>query len=64
MVDIPNQKGSIKKEDLQSKIKNQFKKVKISNSIEESIASNSNSSNQIILIAGSTYLAGEVLKLN
>ena len=64
LVDIPNQKGSIKKEDLQSKIKNQFQEVKISNSIKESIASNSISSNQIILIAGSTYLAGEVLKLN
>ena len=64
LIDIPNNKGSIKKEEFKSKIKNQIQKIKISNSIENSIASNSNSKNQIILIAGSAYLAGEVLKLN
>ena len=64
LIDIPNNKGSIKKEEFKSKIKNQIQKIKISNSIENSIASNSSSKNQIILITGSAYLAGEVLKLN
>jgi len=64
LIDIPNQKGSIKKEEFKSKVKNKELNIKISNSIEESISLNSNSSNDIILIAGSAYLAGEVLKLN
>ena len=64
LIDIPNQEGSITKEEFKLKIQTQLANVKVSNSIEQSIALNSNSSNQVILIAGSLYLVGEVLNLN
>jgi len=64
LIDIPNQDGAISKEEFKLKIQNHISEIKISESIKESIMLNSNSSNQVILIAGSLYLAGEVLNLN
>ena len=64
LIDIPNQDGAISKEEFKLKIQNHISEIKMSKSIEEAIMLNSNSSNQIILIAGSLYLAGEVLNLN
>ena len=64
LIDIPNQTGSIAKEELKLKVKSEFSNIEIANSIEESLKYNSNSSSDIILITGSLYLAGEVLNLN
>tara|TARA_B100001123_G_C15280379_1_gene1013783 strand:+ start:862 stop:2130 length:1269 start_codon:yes stop_codon:yes gene_type:complete len=64
LIDIPNQAGSISKEEFKLKVQNEFSNIKIANSIEQSLKYNSNSSNNIILIAGSLYLVGEVLNLN
>ena len=64
LIDIPNQDGAISKEEFKLKIQNHISEIKISEGIKKSIMLNSNSSNQIILIAGSLYLAGEVLNLN
>jgi len=62
-IDIPNQPGAIKGTELKNKIKN-FKNIKYQNSIEEAIKSINPQENDIILITGSLYLAGEVLNLN
>ena len=65
-VDIPNQQNAINGNDLKekiSKIKN-FKNIKYKKSIEEAISSIKLQENDIILITGSLYLAGEVLKSN
>ncbi len=64
LIDIPNQDGTISKEDFKSKIQGYISEIKLADSIEQSIILNSNSSAQVILIAGSLYLAGEVLNLN
>ena len=64
LIDIPNQDGTISKEDFKSKIQGYISEIKLADNIEQSIILNSNSSAQVILIAGSIYLAGEVLKLN
>ena len=64
LIDIPNQDGTISKEDFKSKIQDYMSEIKLADSIEQSIILNSNSSAQVILIAGSLYLAGEVLNLN
>ena len=64
LVDIPNQGGAITKEKFKEKIKNLNFNLKISNSIEDSIKKVSSNKNTIILIVGSLYLVGEVLKLN
>ena len=63
IIDIPNQPGAIKGTELKNKIKN-FKDIKYQNSIEEAIKSIDLKENDIILITGSLYLAGEVLNLN
>ena len=62
-IDIPNQPGAIKGSDLKNKIKG-FKDIKYQSSIEEAIKSIDLKENDIILITGSLYLAGEVLNLN
>jgi dihydrofolate synthase / folylpolyglutamate synthase len=65
LIDIPNQDGSITKEEFKSKIKNYFPKVKTAKSINQAIIGNAKkSNNSYFLIAGSLYLAGEVLNLN
>ena len=62
-IDIPNQSNAIKGIDLKEKIKN-FPNIKNKNSIEDAISSVNLQRNDIILITGSLYLAGEVLNLN
>ena len=62
-IDIPNQSNSIKGEELKDKL-NSFSNINYKESIEEAIKSVPVKENDIILITGSLYLAGEVLNLN
>ena len=62
-IDIPNQPNSIKGEELKDKL-NSFSNVNYKKSIEDAIKSIPVKENDIILITGSLYLAGEVLNLN
>ncbi len=62
-VDIPNQPNSIKGKVLKNKL-NSFDNVKYKESIIDAIKSIKVKENDIILITGSLYLAGEVLNLN
>jgi len=62
-IDIPNQPNAIKGSELKKKINN-FSKIKYKKSIEEAISSIKIQENDIILITGSLYLAGEILNLN
>ncbi len=61
-IDIPNQPNSIKGEDLKNKIRN--KNIQYKKNIFEAIKSIPLKKNDLILITGSLYLAGEVLNLN
>jgi len=62
-IDIPNQPNAISGSELKEKIKNFFN-IEYKKSIEEAISSINLQENDIILITGSLYLAGEVLNLN
>ena len=62
-IDIPNQPNAIKGNELKEKIKN-FENINYKNSLEQAINSIDLQENDIILITGSLYLAGEVLNLN
>jgi len=62
-IDIPNQPNSIKGTKLKNKLNN-FPSIKYKNSIHDAIKSLDLIDNDIILITGSLYLAGEVLNLN
>ena len=62
-IDIPNQLNAIKGKELKDKIKN-FKNIKYQSSVQDAISSIHLQENDIILITGSLYLAGEVLNLN
>ena len=62
-IDIPNQPNSIKGKELKKKL-NRFPNINYKESIEDAIKSISLCNNDIILITGSLYLAGEVLNLN
>jgi len=62
-IDIPNQPNAIKGKELKQKLYN-FPNVYYKGSIEDAINSITLSNNDIILITGSLYLAGEVLNLN
>ena len=62
-IDIPNQPNSIKGKELKEKI-NGFSNINYKESIEEAIKSIPVKENDLILITGSLYLAGEVLNLN
>ena len=62
LIDIPNQQGSISKEEFKNKLSN--KNIYTARSIEESLLMNNKDENCIFLCAGSLYLAGEVLNLN
>ena len=64
LIDIPNQKGSISKEEFKNKLDGVKEKINLSNSIEESIQSMNSYKNNICLITGTLYLVGEVLNLN
>ena len=62
-IDIPNQPNSIKGKDLKDKL-NSYTNINYKESIEEAIRSIPVKENDIILITGSLYLAGEILNLN
>ena len=62
-IDIPNQPNAIKGNELKNKIK-KFENIKYQSSIKNAITSINLQENDIILITGSLYLAGEVLNLN
>jgi dihydrofolate synthase/folylpolyglutamate synthase len=62
-IDIPNQPNAIKGNELKKKIKN-FKNIKYRSSIKNAIRLIDLKENDIVLITGSLYLAGEVLNLN
>ncbi len=62
-IDIPNQPNSIKGKVLKNKL-NSFENVQYKESIIDAIKSIPVKENDIILITGSLYLAGEVLNLN
>ena len=64
LIDIPNQEGSISKEDFKNKLNGIKEKINLNNSIEESIQLINKYQNNICLIVGSLYLVGEVLNLN
>ena len=63
IIDIPNQSNAIQGSKLKEKIKN-FSNISYKKSIQEAISSIKIQENDIILITGSLYLAGEVLNLN
>jgi len=62
-IDIPNQPNSIKGMELKDKLNN-FTNIQYKESIEDAIKSIPVKGNDIILITGSLYLAGEILNLN
>ena len=62
-IDIPNQPNSIKGQDLKNKI-NGFDNIKYKTSIKDALKSLELHDEDLILITGSLYLAGEVLNLN
>jgi len=62
-IDIPNQPNAIKGKALKKKL-NEFPNTQFKESIQDAIKAISSSENDIILITGSLYLAGEVLNLN
>ncbi len=62
-IDIPNQINCIKGEELKEKLSN-YPNVKYKTSIQEAIKSIDLLENDIVLVTGSLYLAGEVLNLN
>ena len=62
-IDIPNQLNAIKGNELKEKINNHLN-IEYKNSVVEAISSIKLQENDIILITGSLYLAGEVLNLN
>ena len=62
-IDIPNQPNSIKGKDLKNKL-NKFPNLNYENSVEDALRKISTDKDDLILITGSLYLAGEVLNLN
>ena len=62
-IDIPNQPNAIKGKKLKQKL-SKFSNINYKETIYDAIKSIPVSSNDIILITGSLYLAGEVLNLN
>ena len=62
-IDIPNQPNSIKGKDLKNKL-DKFPNLNYEKSIEDALKKISTDEDDIILITGSLYLAGEVLNLN
>ena len=64
LIDIPNQEGSITKEEFKNKLNGINKKINLCESINKSIQSINKYKNEICLISGSLYLIGEVLNLN
>ena len=62
-IDIPNQPNAIKGIDLKKKF-NKYGKVSYKKSIEEALVSLNPGKDDLIMITGSLYRAGELLNLN
>jgi dihydrofolate synthase/folylpolyglutamate synthase len=62
-IDIPGQPNSISGKDLKEKFKS-FPNVQYKKSIEQAIESIPLQENDLVIITGSLYLAGEMLNLN
>ena len=62
-IDIPNQKNAISGKKLKEKFKN-IVNVRYEKNIENAIKSISLKENDMLIITGSLYLAGEILNLN
>ncbi len=62
-IDIPGQPNSISGKDLKKKLKN-IRKIQYKESIKQAIKSIPLKENDLLIITGSLYLAGEVLNLN
>ena len=63
-IDIPNQENAIGRNELKNKLKLEDLEINSKPTIQEAISSIPLKDNEIILITGSLYLAGEVLNLN
>jgi dihydrofolate synthase/folylpolyglutamate synthase len=63
-INIPNQKNSINRYDLKKKIGKFNLKLYTKKNVQDAISSLKLNKDDIIIITGSLYLAGEVLKLN
>ena len=64
IIDIPNQNNAIERNKLKNKLKLEGLRINSKPSIQEAIKSIFIKENEIILITGSLYLAGEVLNVN
>jgi len=64
LIDVPNQEGSISKEEFKNKLNGINKTINLCKNIKESIQSINKYQNEICLVSGSLYLIGEVLNLN
>ena len=64
LIDIPDERGSITKEDLKQKLKNINKDIKTRENVFDAIKTLKIQSTDKILITGSAYLVGKVLNLN
>ena len=64
LIDIPNQEGSISKEEFKDKLNALKMEINLSPSIQEAVKLNSKHQDSICLLAGSLYMVGEVLNLN
>ena len=62
-MDIPNQPNCISGKELKKKCKN-ISNIKYQSNIEQAIKSIKLDEGDVLIITGSLYLAGEVLKLN
>ena len=62
-IDIPNQPNAISGEELKEKFKN-IQNVQYERNIEQAVKSIPLKENDLIIITGSLYLAGEMLNLN
>jgi len=63
-IDIPNQKNALERNKLRKKLKFNGLKISSKPTIKDAINSLTIKDEEIVLITGSLYLAGEVLNLN
>ena len=64
IVDIPKQKNSINRYDLKKKINNFDLKINTEKTVQDAIMSLKLNKDDLVVITGSLYLVGEVLKSN
>ena len=64
LIDIPNQEGSISKEEFKKKLGDLEDKILLSNDIKDVLTELSKRKDSICLITGSLYLVGEIYNLN